>query len=139
MLLAHDILDRKLVALSGVGVVRVNNAELQVVDDAWHLTGIEISAKGMLRRLGPRWFAGGIGAEIIDWATIKPLATLWQTAGRLPEKIVLQFLGTRLLETKNLAALRIDPGHDVPDGAGEIDRALPICFSPGRHQPHSTK
>jgi len=29
---------------------------------------------------------------------------------------VLQFLGARLLETENLAALRIDPGHDVPDG-----------------------
>ena len=40
-----------------------------------------------------------------------------QTAGRAPKKIVLQFLGTRLLETENLAALRINPGHDVPDGA----------------------
>ena len=30
---------------------------------------------------------------------------------------MLQFLGARLLETENLAALRIDPGHDVPDGA----------------------
>ena len=40
-----------------------------------------------------------------------------QTAGRAPEKIVFQFLGARLFETENLAALRIDPGHDVPDGA----------------------
>ena len=40
-----------------------------------------------------------------------------QTAGRAPKKIVLQFLGARLFETKNLAALRIDPGYDVPDGA----------------------
>ena len=40
-----------------------------------------------------------------------------QTAGRAPEKIVLQFLGARLFETENLTALRIDPGHDVPDGA----------------------
>jgi len=39
-----------------------------------------------------------------------------QTAGCAPKKIVLQFLGTRLFETKDLAALRIDPGHDVPDG-----------------------
>jgi hypothetical protein len=46
-----------------------------------------------------------------------------QTAGRAPKKIVLQLLGTRLFETENLAALRIDPGHDVPDGtilAGSI-------------------
>ena len=32
-------------------------------------------------------------------------------------KSCLQFLGARLLETENLAALRVDPGHDVPDGA----------------------
>ena len=36
---------------------------------------------------------------------------------RAPEKIVFQFLGARLFETENLAALRIDAGHDVPDGA----------------------
>ena len=28
-----------------------------------------------------------------------------------------QLVGARLFETENLAALRIDPGHDVPDGA----------------------
>jgi hypothetical protein len=38
-------------------------------------------------------------------------------ARRAPEKIVFQFFGARLFETENLAALRIDPGHDVPDGA----------------------
>ena len=38
-------------------------------------------------------------------------------ARRAPEKIMFQFLGARLFETENLAALRIDPGHDVPDGA----------------------
>ena len=40
-----------------------------------------------------------------------------QMAVRAPEKIMFQFLGGRLFETENLAALRIDPGHDVPDGA----------------------
>src|ERR1700689_1682488 len=47
-----------------------------------------------------------------------------QMAGGAPKKIVLQLLGARLLETENFAALRIDPGHDVPDGAvlaGSID------------------
>jgi hypothetical protein len=40
-----------------------------------------------------------------------------QPAGRSPEKIMFQFLRTRLFETENLAAFRINPGHDVPDGA----------------------
>ena len=37
--------------------------------------------------------------------------------GGAPEKIVLQFLGARMFEAEHLAALRIDAGHDVPDGA----------------------
>ena len=49
-----------------------------------------------------------------------------QTAGRAPQKIVLQFLGARLFETEHLAALRIDPGHDVPDGAVLAGRVHPL-------------
>ena len=40
-----------------------------------------------------------------------------QMTGRAPKKIVFQFFGTRLFKTLNLATLRIDAGHDVPDGA----------------------
>ncbi len=42
-----------------------------------------------------------------------------QMAVCAPEKIMFQLIGGRLFETENLAALRIDPGHDVPDGVGE--------------------
>ena len=34
-----------------------------------------------------------------------------------PKKIVFQLVGARLFETENLAALRIDAGHHVPDSA----------------------
>ena len=37
-------------------------------------------------------------------------------ARRAPKKIMFQFFGTRLFETENLTACRIDPGHDMPDG-----------------------
>jgi len=43
--------------------------------------------------------------------------TLRQTTGRAPEKIMFHLFGARLFETKNLATLRIYPGHDMPDGA----------------------
>jgi hypothetical protein len=36
---------------------------------------------------------------------------------RAPEKIMFQFLGAWLFKTENVAALGIDPGHDVTDGA----------------------
>src|ERR1039457_1411674 len=38
-------------------------------------------------------------------------------AGGAPENIVFQLSGAGLFETENLAALRIDPAHDVPNGA----------------------
>ena len=40
-----------------------------------------------------------------------------QIARGAPEKIVLQFRGAWMLEAEHLAALGIDPGHDVADGA----------------------
>ena len=36
---------------------------------------------------------------------------------RVAEKIVLQFTGAGMLEAEDLAALRVDPGHHVPDRA----------------------
>ena len=33
-----------------------------------------------------------------------------------PEKIVLQFGGAGMFETEDLTALRVDPGHHMPDG-----------------------
>ena len=43
--------------------------------------------------------------------------TFRQAAGRAPEKVVFQVLGARVFEAKNLAALRVDAGQDVLDGA----------------------
>jgi hypothetical protein len=42
-------------------------------------------------------------------------AAFGKAARAAPEKIMLEFLGAGLLETEDLAALRIDAGHDVPD------------------------
>ena len=40
-----------------------------------------------------------------------------QIARGAPEKIVFQFGGAGMFEAEHLAALGIDPGHHVPDGA----------------------
>jgi hypothetical protein len=42
---------------------------------------------------------------------------LRQSASGSPEKVVRQFFRARLFEAEDLAALRIDPGHDVSDRA----------------------
>ncbi len=40
-----------------------------------------------------------------------------QIAGGAPEKVVLQFGWAGMFEAEHLAALRVDPGHHVLDGA----------------------
>ena len=44
-------------------------------------------------------------------------AAFRKSARAAPEKIVLEFLGARFLETVNLAPPWVDTGHDMPDGA----------------------
>ncbi len=44
-------------------------------------------------------------------------AAFRKVAGGAPEEVVLQFDRARVLEAEHLAALRIDPRHDVPDRA----------------------
>src|ERR1019366_4531598 len=60
-----------------------------------------------------------------------------QMTGRAPEKIMIEFLGTRLFETENFAALWIDSGHDVPDGTVLAGSIHPLknqeqCMAVGR-------
>ena len=43
-----------------------------------------------------------------------------------PEKIMLQLFSARLFEAEYLAALRVYPGHDVPDGAILAGRIHPL-------------
>ena len=43
------------------------------------------------------------------------LPSLRKPARRAPQKVVLEFVRARLSEARNLAALGIDAGHDVPD------------------------
>ncbi len=45
------------------------------------------------------------------------LPAFGKPANCAPKKIVFQLLGARLFEAGNLAALRIDPRHNMPDGA----------------------
>ena len=50
----------------------------------------------------------------IEYADVPALR---QPIGGAPEKIMFQFVGARLFEAENLAALRIDPGHHMPNRA----------------------
>ena len=49
-----------------------------------------------------------------------------KAAGSAPEKIVIELVCAGLFETENLAALRIDPRHDVPNRAVLPGRVHPL-------------
>jgi hypothetical protein len=69
--LAHDVLDRQVVDSSGVQIVRPADLYLVATGDEIELIGIEVGARALIRRLGPRRLRGRIRPErVIDWASI---------------------------------------------------------------------
>lgn len=68
-LLRRDVLDQQIIDVEGARVVRVNDLQLSVVDKIMSVIGIDISFKGLLRRLG---VAGmdifdSLPIKLIDW------------------------------------------------------------------------
>jgi hypothetical protein len=69
--LAHDVMDRQLVDSAGFQIVRPNDLYLARVGDAIELVGIEVGARALARRLGPRALRSRIRPDrVIDWAAI---------------------------------------------------------------------
>ncbi|MBI2443760.1 MAG: magnesium transporter [Candidatus Magasanikbacteria bacterium] len=67
--LAKDVLDQQIVDVEGARIVRVNDLKLGPVDNAMSVIGIDVSLKGMLRRLGlGRFdFLNLFKVNLIDW------------------------------------------------------------------------
>ncbi|MEP6925052.1 MAG: CBS domain-containing protein [Pyrinomonadaceae bacterium] len=81
ILLARDVLDRQLIDVDGKRVVRVNDVQLIEVGHGWHVTGADVSMRGLWRRLMPIGFYGSsTPIEVIDWADVGYLATDTATA-----------------------------------------------------------
>ena len=60
------------------------------------------------------------------------LPALGQPARRAPQKVMLQFFGTGLLETVRPAVLRIETGHDVAHRAVFAGRVHPLQYQQQR-------
>lgn len=76
ILLGKDVLDHQIIDISGRRIVRVNDVQLAQVERAYRLVGVDVSAKALLRRLGPRSLAHRIvGRQIIDWQEAQYLAS----------------------------------------------------------------
>ena len=76
VLLRRDVLDHQLIDITGRRIVRVNDVQLTRIEEIYRVIGVDISARALLRRLGPRSLAGRIvGRLIIDWSDVQYLAS----------------------------------------------------------------
>ncbi|MGA7836220.1 MAG: PRC-barrel domain-containing protein [Acidimicrobiales bacterium] len=69
--LARDVLDRQLVDVSGIQVVRAADVYLSHLDATWHLGGVDVSQRAFWRRTLPRRRTSPRPAHLIDWADLQ--------------------------------------------------------------------
>ncbi len=80
--LARDLLDRQIVDINGVKVVRVNDLKLDVVSGDLVLTAADVGVRGIVRRVfgagvtprGGRFSDASLPARLIPWDSMQPLA-----------------------------------------------------------------
>ena len=67
--LVRDILDQQIVDTEGARVVRVNDLRLGILNNQMVVVGIDVSFKGLLRRLGLAWMDvfDRLKVNLIDW------------------------------------------------------------------------
>ena len=71
----RDVLDQQIVDVGGARVVRVNDLALGMFEDAMCVLGVDVSFKGILRRLGFPGLdsLGWLKAHLIDWRKTQPI------------------------------------------------------------------
>ena len=69
LFLRRDVLDQQIVDVEGVRVVRVNDLQIGLIDKTMCVIGMDVSTKGMLRRLNMAWidFFNWFPPKIVDW------------------------------------------------------------------------
>ncbi len=70
LLLERHVLDAQIVDLAGKCLTRVGDVELALLNGSLAVTGVEVGAEPLLRRLGLRFLARHAGASWIAWADL---------------------------------------------------------------------
>src|SRR6201987_5924831 len=73
VLLKKDVLDRQLINVDGARLVRANEIELARLEGWYRVVGVDVSLRGLVRRVIPRALAGRVDAGgFLDWASVEP-------------------------------------------------------------------
>jgi hypothetical protein len=80
--LAHDVLDRQVVDVDGVQILRPSDIYLAAAGDRIELVGIEVGIRALVRRLGPKRLRSRVRlGRAIDWGSISAFAPPRATEG----------------------------------------------------------
>jgi CBS domain-containing protein len=73
VLLKKDVLDRQLINVDGARLVRANEIELARLEGWYRVVGVDVSLRGLVRRVIPRALSGRLEAGgFLDWAAVEP-------------------------------------------------------------------
>src|SRR5581483_6966302 len=73
VLLKKDVLDRQLINVDGARLVRANEIELARLEGWYRVVGVDVSLRGLVRRVIPRGLAGRVEpGGFLDWASVEP-------------------------------------------------------------------
>lgn len=79
--LVRDVLDKQIIDVNGVRVVRVNDLDLARVDQQYYIANVDIGTSGLLRRLGLARLIPGLSRR----RTAETGMITWHSIERLPE------------------------------------------------------
>jgi magnesium transporter len=102
LLLRRDLLDKQIVDTQGIRVVKVNDLKLAQIKGTARLIGADISASGLLRRLGilapfelvSRVLPFRLSERTITWNYVEPLEVVRAGTGQLTPALAGAGLGT---------------------------------------------
>src|SRR5689334_6649790 len=73
VLLKKDVLDRQLINVDGARLVRANEIELARLEGWYRVVGVDVSLRGLVRRVVPRALATRVEpGGFLDWASVEP-------------------------------------------------------------------
>jgi hypothetical protein len=133
--LGRDVLDRQIVDITGVKLVRVNDVALTPVNEDLRVAGVDNSTMGLFRRVGMERLAGAFGrrrAPLIDWDQVDISPALTEVRLKVP------YDRLQRMHPADIATVvsQMSPGEaaDVLEALDEETAAKAMAELPEEHQ-----
>lgn len=125
--LYRDILDKQIVDLEGTRMVRVNDLQFGIIEGKTRVIGIDVSTRGILRRLGiDRWKIFRLArAKFINWDKVQVLGSSLKLSTVSNELVKLHPADlANIIEDMNVAQSKTLMSSLDPDTAAKVFEEL---------------